>query len=329
MHRNERARTLRPALTVALGAAAALGAMALANRRMAQRAEREHPPLGQFIEVDGVWLHYLDHGSGEPLVLLHGNGSMIEDFETSGLIARASRDYRVIAFDRPGFGHSDRPRGTVWTPARQAELIHHALERMRVGRALTLGHSWGALVALEMARRFPRQVTALVLVSGYYYPTARADVPALSAPAVPVLGDVLSHTVSPMLGRMLWPAILRKLFGPAPPPLKFRGFPKEMALRPSQVRAAAEESAAMIPAARAACHHYAELDMPVVIVAGEEDRVIDFGRQSARLHEDIPGSVLRGVRHAGHMVHQTATEEVLAAIREADQLSLRALVEAD
>jgi pimeloyl-ACP methyl ester carboxylesterase len=67
---------------------------------------------------------------GEPLVLLHGNGSMIEDFESSGLIDFAAKNYRVIVFDRPGFGHSDRSRNIVWTPDAQAELIKQALARL-------------------------------------------------------------------------------------------------------------------------------------------------------------------------------------------------------
>ena len=50
-----------------------------------------NPPAGQFLEVDGVRLHYVERGEGEPLVLLHGNGSMIQDFETSGLIDMAAK----------------------------------------------------------------------------------------------------------------------------------------------------------------------------------------------------------------------------------------------
>jgi len=86
------------------------------NRWLAQKAERQNPPLGRFITVDGVRLHYVDRGTGTALVLLHGNGSMIEDFDSSGLIDLAAKNYRVIAIDRPGFGHSNRPRSTVWTP---------------------------------------------------------------------------------------------------------------------------------------------------------------------------------------------------------------------
>jgi pimeloyl-ACP methyl ester carboxylesterase len=60
---------------------------------------------------------------GDAVVLLHGNGSMIQDFESSSLVDLVAKDHRVIAFDRPGFGHSDRPRNVVWTPDAQAEVI--------------------------------------------------------------------------------------------------------------------------------------------------------------------------------------------------------------
>ena len=97
----------------------------------------------------------------------------------------------MIVFDRPGFGHSDRPRNVVWTPAAQAELISSALDRLGVPHAIVLGHSWGASVAVALALKYPRLVQGLVLASGYYYPTLRPDVVAVSAPAVPLMGDVL------------------------------------------------------------------------------------------------------------------------------------------
>ena len=91
---------------VAALAAAALAATALLNRHLAKKAEHDNPPAGRFMDVDGVRLHYVERGSGEPLVLLHGNGSMIQDFDSSGLIDLAATKYRVIVIDRPGFGHS-------------------------------------------------------------------------------------------------------------------------------------------------------------------------------------------------------------------------------
>jgi len=183
--------------------AAVLGGAALLTHARARRAERQQPPRGRFLDLDGVRLHYLERGDGAPIVLLHGNGTMIEDWEISGVLDLAAERHRVIAFDRPGFGYSARPRRRIWTPAEQAELLSQALKRLGVNRPVVVGHSWGTLVALSLALDHPDEVRGLVLLSGYYFPTTRADVPLLSPPAIPIIGDVMRYTASPLLGRAL------------------------------------------------------------------------------------------------------------------------------
>jgi pimeloyl-ACP methyl ester carboxylesterase len=319
VRRKRRGRSASETHPYAVAAAVAIGVLAvsaLLNRHLAKRAELDNPPVGRFLEVNGVKLHYVERGSGEPLVLLHGNGSMIEDFESSGLIDLAAENYRVIVFDRPGFGHSDRPRNVIWTPDAQAELIKGALERLGVLQAVVLGHSWGASVAVALGLKYPGFIRGLVLASGYYYPTVRPDVVALGTPSLPLIGDILSHTLSPLISRATWPLMMAQIFGPRSVPRKFEAFPKEMALRPSQVRASAAESALMIPDAFYLRNQYADLKMPVVIIAGEQDRLIDVETQSARLHSDISQSRFRRVPGTGHMVHQTATDQVMSAINE-------------
>ena len=296
---------------------AVLGAAALWVRYRSRKAEQENPPKGRFLKVDGVRLHYVEYGQGEPLVLLHGNGSMIQDFTTSGLIGLAAKHYRVIVFDRPGYGYSDRPRSTIWTPAAQAALFRAALWQLEVSRAIVLGHSWGNSVALALALDYPEFVSALVLVSGYYYPTVRADVALLAGPAVPVIGDLMRYTITPLLGRLAWPLITRKLFGPAEITPGFASFPVDMALRPGPLRASAAEAALTIPDAAVMKEHYHELQMPVVIVAGAKDKLVTTERQSVRLHQEVAQSTLRTLRGAGHMIHHTAPGYVLAAIHEA------------
>jgi pimeloyl-ACP methyl ester carboxylesterase len=299
-----------------LGGVAAVSLMtsALAIRRRVRAAEAAHPPVGQFIEVDGVRLHYVVRGQGQPLLLLHGNLTMIQDLELAGLIDRAAERYQVIAFDRPGFGYSERPRTTVWTPRAQAALLSKALRQLGVQRPVVAGHSFGALVALCMALDFPREIRSLVLLSGYYFPTPRADTFYLSAPAVPVIGDLLRHTVSPWLFRLLWPGIVARLFSPAPVCPTFRAFPTWMALRPSQLRSVGADSALMIPAVAALRSRYPELSLPVVILAGTDDRHVDTGWHSVRLHRLIADSELTLVPGAGHMVQHTDLDEVMAAI---------------
>jgi len=311
-------RTGRNAFLLAAGVA--LAASALVVRQKTQKVERDNPPLGEYIEIDGIRLHYVERGTGQPLVLLHGNGTMIQDFETSGLIDRAAKNHRVIVFDRPGYGYSERPRSTIWTPQAQAQLLHRALLFLNVEQPILVGHSWGALVAVSMALEFPEYVKSLVLLSGYYYPTVRADVPLLSQPAVPVIGDVMRYTISPLIGRMMWPALLRRIFGPAPVPQRFAsGFPVWMTLRPSQMRAGAAETALLIPAAFSLRKRYHELTMPVIIMAGGSDRHVDMHTHSERLHHELPHSTLHITSGAGHMLHHLAVDEVMNAIEQANQ----------
>jgi pimeloyl-ACP methyl ester carboxylesterase len=312
-YRGARASSVVTASAVAIGA---LAAIALLNRHLAKRAEQNNPPTGRFLEVNGVRLHYVERGAGDPIVLLHGNGSMIQDFECSGLIDLVARDYRVIAFDRPGFGHSERPRSVLWTPDAQADLFKLALDQIGVSSAIILGHSWGASVAVAMAIKYPALVRGLVLASGYYYPTFRPDVIESIAPSLPFVGDILTHTLLPLLSRITWPLMMAKIFGPRSVPEKFGAFPKEMALRPSQIRASAAESALMIPDAFMLGSQYAELKMPVVIIAGEQDKLIDTETQSARLHYDVSHSSFHRIEGNGHMIQQTATDQVVSAIRE-------------
>jgi pimeloyl-ACP methyl ester carboxylesterase len=298
---------------VLLGAAAALGAAALWNHFQARKAESEHPPRGGFVAIGGVPLHFLERGHGRPVVLLHGNMTMAEEIAASGLLDLTAERYRTVAFDRPGYGYSDRTRDRVWTPAAQADLLHEAFRQLGLERPIVVGHSFGTVVALELALRHPEAVGALVLLSGYYFPTARIDVPLLAPPAIPVVGDVLRHTVSPLLGRLGWPGLGRLLFGPAPVTPGFDAL-KGMMLRPSQIRASASESAMLVPMVAGLQHRYQELTMPVVIGAGADDRYIGTEAQSVRLHRLLPRSELRVLPDAGHMVHHTAPREALAAI---------------
>lgn len=300
--------------TALLATGALLAGAALAVRWKTRQAEREHPPHGSFVTVDGVRLHYVDRGQGQPVVLLHGNGSSAADFELSGVVDLAAVSYRVIAFDRPGYGYSERPRGTVWTPAAQADLIVKALAQLQVEQPVVVGHSWGTMVAVAMGLHHPEAVRSLVLLSGYYYPTPRLDAPLLAMPAIPLLGTLMRHTVSPLFGRLIWPKLVQKLFSPAAVTPSFQRFPAWMALRPSQLRASAAESGLMVPAAFAMRKQYHELTMPVVILAGEDDAIVNTDIQSARLHEDLPHSEMHRIPGDGHMIHHLVPYEVMSAI---------------
>jgi pimeloyl-ACP methyl ester carboxylesterase len=252
------------------------------------------------------------------VVLIHGNAVTLADFEASGLIDRLALSHRVIAFDRPGFGHSTRPRDRLWTPSAQARLLHAALARLGVERPVVVGHSMGTMVAVAMGLDYPTDVRSLVLLGGYYYPSARIDAMLTAPVALPVLGDVMRYTVTAVSGRLAIKGVVKGMFTPKDVPSSF--FPvlsREMMLRPVQIRANAEDAAFMIPQAEASSERHKELRMPVTIIAGANDLVVDAEEHSCRLHRDVPQSELLLVPDTGHMVHYAVPEKVVAAVGKA------------
>jgi len=306
---------VRGTRTAGLVAAAGLaGAAAFVNAK-ASRVERLFPATGRFVDVDGVRLHYAEQGEGPPLVLLHGLGSMIEDFRLSGLIDQAAQRFRVIAFDRPGYGYSTRPRNVRWGPIAQARLVRNALQTLNAVRPVVLGHSWGCLVASALALESPAAVRSVVLVSGLYFPTVRLDAPMIAPSAIPLLGTFMRHTLSPLVGRALWPAWSKMIFAPDRVPAYFsRRFPAWMTLRPETLRAVAEESVYTLPATLRLAARLPRLTVPVALVAGSGDRYVSARAHSGRLKSMLPSARLFLSQHSGHMVHHSDLPLVMQAV---------------
>jgi len=291
---------LKPIAGLALAAA---GAGLFVHSR-ARRARVAFPPRGQFT----AGLHFREAGSGSAVVMLHGLGAMLEDFELAGLFDLAARDYRVVAFDRPGYGYSER---SARNPLAQARLLHEAFENLGITRPVIVAHSLGTQVALAYAIQYPQNVRGLVLAAGYYYPSVRPDALMLVPPAIPLIGTFLRHTFSPLIARLLWPAWLKVLFSPLPVP---QYLPAWRALAPGQLRSVGEESALLLPATIAMRKRYWRIKTPSIIIAGAKDRYVSPSH-SRRLHEDLRFSTYLEIPEAGHMVHHAAPDAVLRSIR--------------
>ena len=283
-----------------------LVAIVLANVGLEFIGRWRNPPIGEFLNIDGVRLHYIIRGDPDapPVVMFHGNGTFLQDLTISGLVDAAADKFRVICFDRPGFGHSSRPRATLWSPERQAELFFVALTRLGVERTVVLGHSWGTLVALAMAARNGERVKGLVLISGYYFPTWRFD----------VWFAILLYTISPVSSWLALPAFAKKTFAPKPVPeiVKIE-YPRLVLIRPSQLRAVAEDSAFMMPSAATLTMSYRRLKCPTAIIAGREDEIVRSDH-ALKLQKILPHATVRLVPEAGHMVHYFVANEILKTV---------------
>jgi pimeloyl-ACP methyl ester carboxylesterase len=175
-------------------------------------------------------------------------------------------------------------------------LLCDALSRIGVTQAVVLGHSWGTLVALAMAARNIRLVRGLILISGYYFPTWRVDVMIASTAAIPIVGDILRYTVSPISSWLALPVFAKKVFAPTSVP-------------DIVMRAVAEDSAFMVPAAAALSLAYKRIRCPTAIVAGEEDQIVK-NEQAERLQRALPHAAITSVPGSGHMLHYFVPKEI-------------------
>lgn len=280
-----------------------------------QKSEVVRKPPGQFVTVGTLPVHCIVRGRGRPVVLVHGNGTMAEDFAICGLIDRLATRYRVIALDRPGFGYTGRPRHRVWTATAQAALLQRVLEQLSVERPLVVGHSWGTIVALALAAEGRCALRGLVLLSGSYFPGHRGDAALIAPLAVPGLGDAARALVPAKVGAALVEQSFRQVFWPQPVPPRFRArFRVEIAAAATQARAVSEDAASMNAAVSGLQHRYAGLTLPVSILAGDADAIVKSSEHSVRLHTTIPGSTLRLLPGIGHMTHYAARLKVERAI---------------
>ncbi len=154
-----------------------------------------------------------------------------------------------------------------------------------------------------------------MLVAGYYFPRPRAAFLLFALPATPVIGDLLSWLVMPLLARVTLPAGLRQIFAPEPVPPRFAAeFPTELLLRPSQLRASAVETELSMVSAAALAGRYRKIAAPTIILTGKNDHIVDFERQSQRLATTLENARLIAFDGVGHMVHYSRPEKVVAAV---------------
>ncbi|MEM6906082.1 MAG: alpha/beta hydrolase, partial [Pseudomonadota bacterium] len=135
----------------------------------ASNAEVLYPPIGKFVTVDGLKLHYWEAGEGPPLILIHGASGNVRDW-TFSIAPELAKEFRVIAFDRPGFGFSDRQAEDGWDPGVQARAIQAGAQAIGAENPIVIGHSWGGAVAMSWALQFPEQTRGVIPISAVTMP---------------------------------------------------------------------------------------------------------------------------------------------------------------
>jgi pimeloyl-ACP methyl ester carboxylesterase len=277
--------------------------------------EKNLPPRGRFIDVDGARIHYIDEGAGPVLVLVHGLSGQMLNF-THSLLDRLKRDFRVVILDRPGSGYSTRPPGASATIGAQAQIISHFCEELGLGRPLIVGHSLGGAIALALALNHPEQVGGLALLA-----------PATQRPehvpppfdglliASPLLRRLIAWTLATPLSIANSARTLAMLFGPQPVPSDFgvRGGGL-LSLRPTSFIGASTDLVATHGDPGGMPARFESLTVPVGILFGADDRILDPVAHGKGLAAKVAGADFELIEGGGHMIPVTSADRTAAFI---------------
>lgn len=265
-------------------------------------------PLQRDIAAGGVRLRVIEHGTGSPVVFLHG---VFFDHSTwAGVVRLLSRRFRTVAPDLPGFGASEKPTATRYSYSVSAftEAVADLYAGLELGRSAVVGHALGGAVALTLAARHPELVSRLVLVDALCYPVAghlRRRV--LISPLV---GDLLFKQ---LLGRTAFCTVIQRyLVSPRAPLPKERLDRYYAAFNTPAARGSALAALRATTDTRPLIAQTGKVQTPTLVVWGRRDRVYPAGF-GQRLSREIRGAgfELLDTGHAPQEEQPEALAEVI------------------
>jgi pimeloyl-ACP methyl ester carboxylesterase len=292
-----------------------LGWNARVTRKTARNVALAVPPRGTFTQISTGQLHYIDKGQGPVILMIHGLGAQLGYFAT-GLADDLAQDFRVIAIDRPGMGWSDRPEDAPASPRAQAALVAEIIDKLNLDQPLVVGHSLGGAIAMCLALDFPEKIRGLALLAPLTMPPkAPAEVFAgLNLPRSWVR-KLVSETIAIPTSIRMADQNMAAIFGPdsVPPSYAVQGGGM-LGLRPVSFRNTSRDFLASGTDLGFMVKGYADLQVPVHILFGREDQVLDYkthGEDLVAKHPEIQLEFLSG----GHMLPMTHIPQTAEFIR--------------
>jgi pimeloyl-ACP methyl ester carboxylesterase len=270
-------------------------------------------PDSRFIEVNGLRVHYQEYGSGDrAFVLLHG--FLASTFSWREVTAPLAEKGRVLVFDRPGFGLTERPvewEGlNPYSPEAQANLVVGLMDALQIERAILVGNSAGGAIAAYTALLYPDRVEGLILVDAAIYTSGGSPgwlQPLLRTPQARRLGPLLVRNIREWgkdFGRLAW-------YDPS----KMTDAVWEGYMLPLQVqnwdRALWEFTLASRPLNIP--DRLSEIQIPALVLTGEEDRIVP-AEESRRLASELPEAELVVIPNCGHVPHEECPAAFLGAV---------------
>jgi pimeloyl-ACP methyl ester carboxylesterase len=289
---------------------AALG-LALFTAWTARKVEAALPPRGRWIEAGATRLHVREAGpdGAPPIVMIHGLAGQSSHY-TYGVVPRLEERFRTVALDRPGAGYSPRDAGAPADLRAQADAVAALIDVLGLGRPLVVGHSLGGAIALALALDYPEKVAGLALLAPL---THMQDAPPAVFKGLTIQSPLLRTLVA---WTLMIPASIRnsrktlaQVFGPDPVPSDFgtRGGGL-LGLRPKSFIGASRDLQALPDTLPQQQARYGRLSVPVHVLYGRGDRILDWKSNGQGLVDAAPDATLTLI-DGGHMLPVTHPQQ--------------------
>lgn len=262
------------------------------------------------VETSSGTAHVIAAGAGVPVVLLHGHGGLAQ--EIIAPLRPLAANYRLLAIDRPGYGWSSPHPADRMAPDRQAQWIDEILGSLGVSRAIVVGHSFGASIALWLAHARPERVSGLVLMAPFCRPVLPPRKLLLTVASRQITGWPLRWAL-PRVAPFVAGYRLTAAFDPNPIPTYMWDIPFHVAVQSAAVLAMAAELREFNDAMLRLWDRDPVVSVPTVMVTGDEDDLTTW-----EYHCDWLANRLRcrSVRlpGVGHMPHHVRPESAVEAV---------------
>jgi pimeloyl-ACP methyl ester carboxylesterase len=304
-------------LTLVLIVAILVAGLAWFAANTARKVEAAVPPCGQFMEIDGQRLHYIDtKGSGPAIVMIHGLGGTLWNY-TYALVEKLSGEFRVIAVDRPGSGYSVRPDDAPARLSAQADTLAKFTRALGLKQPLLVGHSLGGALSLAIALDHPDCAGALVLIAPLTH--AQDDVPEPFRGLVinsPAIRKIIAWTLAIPMAIRNAPKLLKIVFGPDAVPADYptRGGGL-LGLRPKSFYNTSSDAVAVMEDVPGMVKRYGGLTIPLGMLFAKGDLILDYRRHGEAMKQKCPALDLVLLDEHGHMLPVTAPDSTADLIR--------------
>ena len=283
-----------------------------------QPVEELADPDSRFITVNGLQVHTKEAGTGEPtMILLHGFGASV--FSWREVMQPLSQYGRVVAYDRPAFGLTERPLPGSWKEESpygvegNLTLLLGLMDALGIEKAILIGNSAGGRLAVQAALTHPERVSGLVLVDAAIYTGSRRPFgilqPLIYTPQMDRLGPFFARSLAGAQGEAFLQAAWHDPSRITPEIQTGYRKPLHMAnwdVALWEFTRAGSGSEDLAPRLK-------EIALPTLVISGEDDRIIPAA-DSVRLSADIPGARLVVIPACGHVPQEECPVFFLDAV---------------